>query len=116
MKGARDDLSGKNPDGTGERAVECTEKIRRWNASLQWKARYLGESVYTGIGAARSLGQRRLADNACEGGLQFALDGAFAGLHLPPVEVGSVIGDDEFPGLYLFRFGLRCVCHGVSML
>jgi len=47
-----------------------------------------------------------------EGGLKFALDGEFAGLDLPAMEVGAVVGEGEFPVLGLLGCDLGGIGHG----
>ncbi len=79
---------------------------------MEREAGDLGECVHTGVSSARALGQGGFADDAAKGGLQFALNGGFAGLNLPSREVGAVVGEGEFPRLALLRRGLGSFCHG----
>ena len=48
----------------------------------------------------RSPAEGRFAGDAAEGGLEFSLDGGFAGLNLPAAEVGAVIGQGQLPVLW----------------
>ena len=75
------------------------------------EAGHLGQGVDSGIGAAGALGQRRFAGDAAESGLQFALDGGLAGLHLPALEASAIVGEGYFPSLER-RCGLVLVAHG----
>ena len=112
MKRARHPFCLQISDRLRKRAIERAQEIGRRDVSLQGKAGDLGERVDAGVSAAGTLRQGRFADNAAERGLQFALDGALAGLNLPTVEIGAVVGDGQFPILSLFRIGLDRVCHG----
>ena len=84
---------------TGEGSGSARAAGFRRNGSAQGKARHLGQCVDSGVGAAGALRQRRLAGDAAQRGLQFALDGRQAGLHLPALEVGAVVGQGQLPGL-----------------
>ena len=70
----RNDLRFEDADRSGQSAVERANQIRRRNARLQREAGDLGQRVHAGVGAARSLRQRRFAHDAAQRGLQFALD------------------------------------------
>jgi hypothetical protein len=107
-----DDLRSEDTDGSGQGAVEGANEVGGRDARLKSKTGDLRESVHAGVGAAGALGQRRFTDDAAEGGLQLALDGGFAGLDLPSVEIGAVVGEGEFPRLILLQRGLGQVCHG----
>ena len=99
MEGMRRRCSGKNADRRRQGAVECAEKAFRRDARVERKAGDLGESVHACIGTPRALGERSFTGDAAEGVLKFALDGDRIGLDLPSVEVGTVVGKSEFPGL-----------------
>ena len=73
-----DDLCGEDADRSGQGAVERANKVGGRDARLKGKTGDLGESVHAGVGAAGTLGQRGFADDAAEGGLQFALDSVLA--------------------------------------
>ena len=94
------DLRFEDADGSGQGAIEGANEIGGRDARLKGEAGDLGKRVHAGVGAAGALGQRRLADDAPESRLQFALDGGFAGLDLPAVEVGAVVGESQFPRLH----------------
>ena len=87
------DLGVDDANGAGESAIEGAEEIGGWNPRVEREAGDLGKRVYPGIGPAGALGKRQFADDAAEGGLKFALDGTFARLNLPAMEVGAVIGE-----------------------
>jgi hypothetical protein len=53
--------------------------------------------VDSGVGASAALREDALAGDALDGVGQFSLDSAVAGLDLPAVEIGSVIGESELP-------------------
>ena len=57
-------------------------------------------------------GQGGFADNPAEHGLQFALDGLYAGLDLPTVEISPVVGNGQSPRPALLRRGLGRFSHG----
>ena len=78
--------------------------------ACNWDAGDLSQRVHAGVGAARTLGQGRFADDAAESRLQFALNSAMAGLDLPAVKVGAVVGEGEFPRL-ICSGGLGGFCH-----
>ena len=112
-----DDLCSEDADRSGQRAVERSNEIGGWDVRLKSDAGNLSQCVHAGIGAARSLGQGRFAEDAAKRGLQFALNGGFARLNLPAREVGSVVSDGELPRLrflrrILFQYGLGGVGHG----
>lgn len=67
-----------------------------------------------GIGSARALGQRRFSRDAAESGLEFSLDGWKAGLDLPTLKIGAVVGEGELPGLEA-GVGLGLVRHLESL-
>ena len=52
----------------------------------------LGEGVDAGVGAAGALGEDGFTGDVVEGLGEGALDGEKAGLDLPAVEVGAVVG------------------------
>ena len=73
---------------------------------MEKEAGDLAEGVDAGVGASGALRERGFAGDAADGGLEFALDGALAGLDLPAAEIGAVVGEGELPVLGLGR-GLR---------
>jgi hypothetical protein len=56
--------------------------------------------VNPGVGAPAALGQDALAGNTFDGVGKVALDGLMAGLNLPAVEIGAVVGQGKFPVHY----------------
>ncbi len=57
----------------------------------------LGEGVDAGVGAAGALGEDGFAGDAVDCLGECALDGGQAGLNLPAVVGGSVVGEDGLP-------------------
>jgi hypothetical protein len=51
-----------------------------------------------GVGASGALGQKLLSGEALDGLRQGTLDGGLAGLDLPAVKGGAIIGEGEFEG------------------
>jgi hypothetical protein len=68
------------------------------------------EGVDAGVGAAGALREDALAGGAVDGVGERALDGGQAGLDLPSVVGGSVVGEGELPVLSWRCFGRY---HGV---
>lgn len=97
MEGGVGVLGAEDADGWREGAVERAEKVRWWNGRGQFNRRNLGAGVNSGIGASAALGEGRFSGDALDSGGKFALNGAESGLDLPPVEIGSVVGEREFP-------------------
>ena len=64
-----------------------------------------------GVGATGTLGQRSLAGDTAQSGLQLALDGGLSGLNLPAAELRAVVGQGQLPGLQAGS-GLGDVGHG----
>ena len=60
----------------------------------------LAESVDAGIGASGGVDGERFAGELAEDIDKSALNGGLAGLDLPAVEVGSVVGESEFEGAH----------------
>jgi hypothetical protein len=77
--------------------VESTIKIRRGDGDGEGEGGHLTEGVDAGVGAAGALREDSFAGHALDCLRQSALDGGEAGLDLPTVVGGSVVGEDEFP-------------------
>jgi hypothetical protein len=75
---------------------------RFWNGAGVLEARDLAPGVDAGVGAARDRERSALAEDALEGCLDLALDGALARLDRPAAKRRAVVGDRE-PG---YRQGL----------
>ena len=99
----------------GEGAIERAEQVLGRNGSAESEASDLGQGVDAGVGAARALGQWRFSRDAAERSLQLALDGREAGLHLPALKVGAVVGEGKLPGLEA-GIGLRLIGHWIRCL
>ena len=67
----------------------------------------LAEGVDTTIGTTGSGHVERLAEDLFQGGLEGELDRGMGILALPPIEVGSAVGDGEFEGLGFHPVGVR---------
>lgn len=81
------------------------------DGSAELEAGDLGKRVDACIRAAGALRERRLAGDAAERRLQFALDGREAGLNLPALKIGAVVSEGELPGLEV-RGGLVAIGQG----
>ena len=110
VEGVGDSLRVENSNGSRKGAIEGAQKICGRDRGLKGKAGDLGESMYAGIGAAGALRQGRLTDDAGESTLKFALDGGFARLHLPAVEIRAVVGNGKSPSV-LWKHGLSDFGH-----
>ena len=91
-------LDGEDADRGRQAVVEDDTKIGRWDGARSLKGGDLGESVHSGVGASRALGQQPLAGEAFDGLGQRSLNGGLAGLHLPAVVGGTIVGESEFEG------------------
>ncbi len=80
-----------------ECAVERAGEIRLRNRCRQRKRCHLGKGVHACIRAACALGQHVFAGDSGQCIAQFALHRHPVGLHLPAVEVGTVIGKHHLP-------------------
>jgi len=99
-------------DRWGKYAIEGPEKIAGRNGGAKSEACDLRESVDAGVGAAGALRQWRFSRDAAENRLKLTLDGWKPGLDLPALEVGSVVGEGELPGLKV-GVGLRLAGHWI---
>ena len=94
-------LCREHADAGGKATIEGQlESIGR-DGSTQGKRSDLAESVDTGVGSARSLRQHALSDGTLNGIGECALNGRKAGLNLPAVECGAVVGERELPVRHL---------------
>src|ERR1700677_452923 len=92
MKGARHGFGFGDANRWGKGAIDGAEQIARRDGGTKSEACDLREGMDAGVGAAGALRQRGFACNAAERCLKLALDGSNAGLHLPALEVGSIVG------------------------
>jgi len=111
VKSFGNDARVENANGRGEGPIKGADKVGGWNSRMQLEACNLGEGVHAGVGAPGPLGEGGLAQDAIERRSQFALDGGVAGLNLPAVKVGAIVGEDEFPVLHWFGHGSGDLCH-----
>jgi hypothetical protein len=72
-------------------------EIFRRNGRGEFAGGDLRAGVNASIGASAALGQDALAGDALDGRGQLSLNGEVAGLDLPAVEIGSVVGEGELP-------------------
>src|ERR1700722_4690627 len=108
MKGALDSFGFGDADRWRKCAIDGAEQIAGRDGGAKSEACNLRERVDPGVGAAGALRERRFSRDAAERRLKLTLDGWKAGLHLPALEVGSVVGQCELPGLKAgFRLGIR---------
>lgn len=84
-------------DGAGKCPVEGAEQVGRRDRRGEFDGGDLGAGVDAGIGAPASLRENGFSGDAFDGGRELALDSSVAGLDLPAVEIGSVIGEGELP-------------------
>jgi hypothetical protein len=80
-----------------KRPVQSAVEIFRRDGRGQLTGCDLGLCMDPGVGASAALGQDALPGDALDGVGQLALNGEVAGLDLPAVEIGSVIGEGELP-------------------
>lgn len=99
MKGALHRFGFGDTNRWGEGPIERATQIVRRDGSLQAETCDLGESVDAGVGAAGTLRERGFSRDAAESCLELALDGGQAGLHLPALKGGAVVGQSELPVL-----------------
>ncbi len=103
-----------NADRGRQGPVQGAVQVFRRNGRLQSETGHLGQRMDAGVGASRALGQGRFAGDMAKRRLQLALDGTFAGLHLPAVEIGAVVGQGQLPGSGA-RDGLGVFVTGISV-
>ena len=84
-----------NANVAREQPVHCFLEIRRGDRIFQGERGDLSQRVNTGVGAARSGDVHRLAFDSRDDFFEDALDGRKAGLDLPAVEIGSVVGERD---------------------
>ena len=89
-------FDGEDSDGGGKTVVEHDADVGGGNGAGGVKGCDLGERVDAGIGASRALGQELFSGEALDGVGESSLDGGLAGLDLPAVEGGAVVGEGEF--------------------
>lgn len=89
-------IDGEDSNGGGEAVVEHGAKVGDWDRAGGLEGCDLSESVDSGVGAARALRQELFSGEALDDSGERALDGGLAGLDLPAVEGGAIIGESEF--------------------
>lgn len=92
-----DGFRGEDADAVGQAAVERAVEAVGRDGGGQGERGDLAEGVDAGVGTAGTLGEDALAEGAMDGIGERALDGRQAGLHLPPVKPGTVVGERELP-------------------
>ena len=97
VEGVGDAVGGEDADAGGEGAVECAEQVGGRDVGGEGEAGNLAEGVDAGVGAAGALGEDVLVEDGAQGGGESSLDGREAGLDLPAVEAGAVVGQLELP-------------------
>ena len=90
-------LGGEDADAGREEVVERAEEVCGRDGGGEDAGGYLAECVDAGVGAAGALRENAFAGDAVEYVAEGALDGGQAGLDLPAVVWGSVIGEGELP-------------------
>jgi hypothetical protein len=90
-------FGGENADARWEKVVEGAKEICRGDAGGEGERGDLAKSMDTCVGATGALGQDALAGDAVKSIAQSALDGGQAGLDLPAMIGGSVVGEGELP-------------------
>ena len=93
----RNRLDGEDADAGREAAVEGAVEVGCGDGCSEGEGGDLGEGVDAGVGAAGALGEDAFAGDAVDGVGERALDGGQAGLDLPAVEGGAVVGEGELP-------------------
>ena len=96
MKIASDPSGAQDTDSRRQNAVERTGKVGLGNGRRQCERCHLAQRVDACVGAAGALRQHFFAGNAGLVHRAIALHGQMVGLHLPAVEVGTVIGSTSF--------------------
>ena len=89
-------IGGEDADGGGKTVIEDDAEVCDRNGAGGLKGRDLGEGMDAGVGASGALGQKLLSGEALDGLRQGTLDGGLAGLDLPAVKGGAIIGEGEF--------------------
>ena len=89
-------LDGEDSDGGGKAVIEHDADVGGGNGAGGLKGCDLGERVHAGVGASGALGQKLFSGEALDGVGESSLDGGLAGLDLPAVKGGAVIGEGEF--------------------
>jgi len=84
-----------NDDVVGQSRVEPKDPALPGNVVRARKARHLTEGVDASVGPAASFDRRMLESHLVDGLLDHPLNGAKAGLRLPPVKVGAVIAEAQ---------------------
>ncbi len=84
---------GEYADGGRQQAVDGAPQIGQRDGVFDAERRHLPEGVYPGIGASAAGHVHRLALHAGDDFFQQALDGRQAGLHLPAVKRGAIVGE-----------------------
>lgn len=113
---ARMECSASHGDGFGDASrwgkgpIEGALQVlgRDWRGERE--AGDLGQGMDSSVGAAGALRQGRFARDSAEGCLELSLDGRQAGLDLPALEVRSIVGEGQLPGLEA-GIGLRFLGH-----
>ena len=80
----------------GKAVVEHDAEVGGGNGAGGLKGCDLGEGVNAGVGASGALGQELFSGEALDGFGESSLDGGLAGLDLPAVKGGAVVGEGEF--------------------
>ena len=89
-------------DGGGQVAVDGHLKVGERERVLEGKCRNLGEGMNAGVGAPRTGHVDVLLFNAGNEFFEEPLDGGEAGLDLPAMEIGAIVGklDADAPGQF----------------
>jgi hypothetical protein len=112
-----DSFDREDANARGQGVVEGTIKIRRGDGDGEGEGGHLTEGVDAGVGAAGALRENSFAAHALDCLRQSALDSGEAGLDLPTVVGGAVVGQDEFPvrhGVDLDGITVDCLIKDLS--
>lgn len=91
-------LDGEDADARRKCVVEGSVEVGRGDRGFEREGGHLAESVDSGVGAPRALGQDRLSGDVVDYVSEGSLNGGEVGLDLPAMEGGSVVAEDDFPG------------------
>ena len=96
MEIGADFFRGYDADRWRKQGVQGAMEFGSGEGGLRFEIRDLGESVDAGVGAACAMDEDFFLGDLAGGFGDGALDGRLAGLDLPAMEGGAVVGDGEF--------------------